>query len=123
MSGYFRHPDIDDDRIVFTSEDDLWRVHAFGGRAERLTKTRGTAVYPCFSPDGEQIAFTGTEEGTTEVFVVEANGGQIEQLTYTGTAAAVVGWTPDGESIVFRSNLKEPFRKTTVFYAVPRDYG
>ena len=123
MSGYFRHPDIDDDRIVFTSEDDLWRVHAFGGRAERLTKTRGTAVYPCFSPDGEQIAFTGTEEGTTEVFVVEANGGQIEQLTYTGTAAAVVGWTPDGESIVFRSNFKEPFRKTTVFYAVPREGG
>ena len=35
--GYIRFPTIFDDTIVFTAKDEIWRVAASGGRAERLT--------------------------------------------------------------------------------------
>jgi tricorn protease len=121
--GYYRQPTVHDDRIVFVSDDDLWEAPLEGGRARRLTSGRGDASHPHFSPDGTQIAFTGTEEGAPEVFVMDADGGPVEQLTFHGTRSAVVGWEPDGESIVFRSTHKHPFKRPTFLHTVPADGG
>lgn len=121
--GYYRFPALSGSTLVFTSEDDLWRVSVDGGTAHRLTKTKGAAKYPAFSPEGDKLAFTATEEGSTEVYLMDATGGAIEQLTYTGSSTAVIGWTADGESIVFRSNFKAPFGKLTALYRVSRSGG
>jgi tricorn protease len=121
--GYYRHPAVDGDRLVFVSEDDLWEVPLTGGRAERLTSERGQIRHPRFSPDGETLALTGTEEGATEVFVMDADGGPMEQLTYNGSPLAVVGWSRDGEQILFRSTFREPFSRPPVLYSMPRSGG
>ncbi len=42
---------------------DLWVVPATGGRARRLTRARGAAAMPVWSPDGRSIAFIGGEHG------------------------------------------------------------
>ena len=42
MIGYYRHPTIFRDRVVFVAEDDLWMVSAEGGDAFRLTANPGT---------------------------------------------------------------------------------
>lgn len=123
MHGYFRQPTVFDDRVVFVSEDDLWEVELDGGVARRLTSGKGAASYPSFSPDGSQIAFTGTEEGTPEVYVMDARGGAASQLTFNGTTSTVVGWSTDGEHVLFRSNYREPFSRRTALYQVPVDGG
>ena len=75
IQGYYRHPTIHGDRVVFVAEDDLWTVPAAGGVARRLTASPGTVSFPVFSPDGRRVAFTGRDDGPAEAYVVDADGG------------------------------------------------
>ncbi|MCX6831224.1 MAG: hypothetical protein NT028_03705 [candidate division Zixibacteria bacterium] len=76
QQGFFRFPDIYDDKIVFTSEGDLWMVSAKGGTAMRLTTAEGEERFAKFSPDGKWIAFTGEYDGNADVYVMSATGGE-----------------------------------------------
>ena len=103
MSGYYRFPTICQDTIVFVCEDDLWTVSIEGGVARRLTSNLGTTSSPRLSPNGETLAFAGSEEGPSEVYVMPALGGEAKRLTYQGSNAAVVNWDADGEHILYAS--------------------
>ena len=103
MSGYYRFPTICQDTIVFVCEDDLWTVSISGGVARRLTSNLGAASSPCLSPDGELLAFSGREEGPSEVYVMPALGGEAKRLTYQGSNATIVNWDPHGKHILYAS--------------------
>ncbi|MBA3825390.1 MAG: PDZ domain-containing protein [Ktedonobacterales bacterium] len=108
FAGYVRFPTIYKDTIVFTAEDDLWRVPLTGGRAERLTAGIAAANHPHFSPDGQWLAFTGESEGPNEVYVMPAEGGPAERLTYQSGGAVVAGWQPDGSLILYSTSARQP---------------
>jgi len=108
IQGYYRFPTICKDTVVFVSEDDLWSVDVKGGVARRLTANLGAIAFPVLSPDGKQVAFTGREEGSAEVYVMDADGGPIKRVTYIGGVSQCVGWTSDGDKIVFASNYGKP---------------
>ena len=121
MQGYYRQPTIHDDVVVFVCEDDLWSVPACGGRAERLTAGVAEASRPILSPDGTRLAFTGREEGPTEIEVMPTAVGEATRLTYQGSACATAAWTPDGASIVYATDYTQPFRKNLALYTVTPD--
>ncbi len=122
-SGYYRHPTIHADTVVFVCEDDLWTVPVDGGIARRLTSGLGEASRPFLSPDGAQIAFVGQEEGQPEVYVMPAQGGQAERLTYLGGSfCQTAGWTRDGK-ILFFSNARQPIRSMMFMYTVDGEGG
>ena len=108
-----RFPDIHGDRIVFSYAGDLWSVSTRGGTATRLTAHPGLELFPKFSPDGSQIAFTGQYDGDEQVYVMPAGGGVPRQLTYYpargplpprwGYDNQVYDWSPDGGAVLFRS--------------------
>jgi len=122
-AGYFRFPAINGESVVFISEDDLWRVDAGGGVAQRLTAGVGEATSPRFSPDGGQIAFVGREEGPAEVYLLSAEGGQPRRLTFQGADAAVAGWTPDGLEILYSSDADQPIRRQRILFAIACEAG
>jgi dipeptidyl aminopeptidase/acylaminoacyl peptidase len=66
--------------------DDLWVVPSTGGRAKRLTRHRGRASVPVFSPDGRQVAYLGHERGLTygartELLTVPVEGGDSHSIS------------------------------------------
>jgi len=121
--GYIRYPSIHQNLIAFVSEDDLWLVSGEGGRAERLTAGVGLASYPRFSPDGQQLAFVGREEGPSEVFLMPALGGTAQRLTFRASSCRVLGWTPDGSEILYASNADQFSPRYEVIHAVKTQGG
>ena len=117
-----RYADIHGDAIVFTYENDLWRVDAAGGDAHRLTRHAGNEVCAKFSPDGSMIAFTAGYDGGTDVYVMDAAGGEPRRLTWHPGPDYVLGWHPDGRHVLFRSVRDEPMREFET-YLVDVDGG
>jgi tricorn protease len=109
-----RFPDVSKDTIVFSYAGDLWLVPTTGGVARRITTSPGLELFPKFSPDGSQIAFTGEYDGKPNVYVIPAEGGQPKQLTFQsatlglpermGVENEVEGWMPGGKSVFFLSH-------------------
>lgn len=96
-------PSIHGDRIVFTSEGDLWIGSLKDGTARRLTSDEGIERHAQFSPDGAQIAFEAEYDGR-QAYVMPAGGGIPRRLTWREGFRAVTGWTPDGKAVVCRGS-------------------
>ena len=118
--GYYRFPTIHGERVAFICEDDLWDVPASGGVARRLTSNLGAVSRAFHSPDGAWLAFTGQEEGPSEIYAMPAAGGQATRLTYLGAGSTVAGWSPDGRDILFSSNARTFMGRVRVLYSVAR---
>ncbi len=124
QGGYFRYSTLCEDEVLFVSEDDLWSVGLRGGTARRLTADKGQISCPAVSPDGQWVAYTSTEQGCPEVFVMPIDGGPVEQLTFSGAMRAdVAGWSRDGSAVIICSNRREPFRRKVALYRVPLTGG
>jgi tricorn protease len=113
-----RFPATNGRQIVFSYADQLYTVGMDGGIARRLTSGPGYAVFPRFSPDGKELAFTAQYDGNTEVYLMTADGGVPRRLTYTATLARddlgdrmgpnniVMAWKNTSPEIVFRSRMR-----------------
>jgi len=116
VRGYYRYPTIYKNIIIFVAEGDLWRVDRKGGKARRLSAHLSDVSMPHFSPNGEQIAFVGRDEGHPEIYMMPADGGSADRLTYHGGINQTVGWLED--RIIFASNFGKPFGRWFELYQI-----
>ncbi len=125
MKGYYLYPDIRSDQIVFTSDDDVWKVSIRGGEAVRLTSDLGIATRPKISPDGNWVAFSRKqlgEQSLSEVYVIPIDGGTPIRLTYFGSPyTEVVGW--NGDKVIVSSDYHRPFSRWTELFEVSLSGG
>ena len=99
----------DGNKIVYTHDGDLWQVNSEGGMALRLTGMQGEETRAKFSPDGKWIAFTGSQYGNQDVFVMPANGGAVRQLTYHEAIDHLDNWSWDSKKLYFTSSRANRF--------------
>ncbi|MBC3845120.1 PD40 domain-containing protein [Winogradskyella echinorum] len=99
----------DGQTIVFSYDGDLWKVSSTGGEALRLTAMRGEETLPRISPDGKWLAFTATQYGNKDVYVMPINGGDIKQLTFHDASDDVDSWSWDSKNIFFTSSRYNRF--------------
>ncbi|MBA3849412.1 MAG: protease, partial [Opitutus sp.] len=114
-----RFPATNGSQIVFSYAGQLYTVGMDGGTARRLTDAPGWAVFPRFSADGKQLAFTGQYDGNTEVYVMPSDGGTPRRVSYTALNARddlgdrmgpnniVFGWKNKANEIAFRSRWRD----------------
>ena len=114
-------PALSSTQVVFAYGGYLWSVARDGGDARQLT-TGGHEGLPVFSPDGKWIAFSGSYDGNTDVFVIPADGGEPRRLTWHPAADVATGWTPDGKRVLFRS-AREAYADFDRLYTVPVEGG
>ena len=113
-----RYPTMSKAQIAFEYGGEIWEVPRSGGQAHVLASGMDLLTKPIFSPDGKWVAFTGTYDHNTDVYVVPAAGGQPRRLTYHPGPDVAVGWTPDGKDVLFRSR-RYSYSDPNQLYTVP----
>lgn len=110
-----RFPATNGKAVVFSYAGQLYTVGPDGGTARRLTDGPGYAIFPRFSADGTQLAFTAQYDGNTEVYTMPADGGSPQRLTTSATLDRddladrmgpnnlVMTWRNTVNEVVFRS--------------------
>lgn len=104
--GYFRHPSMHNNTVVFTAEGDLWRMPLDAeGAAIRLTTHPAEEHSAVISPDGNEVAFAANYEGTTEVYVMPIDGGLAKRVTFESSSLRLHQWDKSGH-IVYATNSR-----------------
>ena len=60
---------------------EIYVMNSDGEDVRRITTNRVTDIWPCWSPDGSQIAFVSIRNGNSDIYVMDANGGNVTRLT------------------------------------------
>lgn len=76
------------------------------GKTIAFPRFRGTNSAPAWSPDGKQIMFSSSMQGTPDLYVADANGSRPKRLTFSGNGGATSpAWNPKtGQSVAFVSD-------------------
>ncbi len=96
----------DGSRVAYHSRGEglglnLWLADLRDGSHRQLTFAEELMGFPCWSPDGEWLAFQGRQGEATQVMVVPAAGGEPEQLTTGAGLSYPFSFSPDGERIAY----------------------
>jgi dipeptidyl aminopeptidase/acylaminoacyl peptidase len=88
----------------------LWLYDLSTGVSRQLTRGEHSNSAPCWSPDGEYIAFLSTRSEKPQIYVISARFGEAIRLTDVKQGAGSgPQWSPDGKHIAFTVNpLVEP---------------
>lgn len=89
---------------IFSFEGDIWKTNLADGQAYRITAMQGYETNAKVSPDGNWIAFTGTQYGNSDVYVVPVNGGDIKQITHHSSSDELDSWSWDSKTLYFTSS-------------------
>ncbi len=118
-----RYPDVSATQIAFVYAGDIWLVPKTGGTAFRVSSPRGEELFPKFSPDGSELAFTGDYDGNQDIYVMPVGGGLPRRITHHGAPDRLVGWYPDGKTLLFASSMTSPKDRFNQLYKVSATGG
>ncbi|MEO8852758.1 MAG: S41 family peptidase [Ginsengibacter sp.] len=94
----------DGQTLFFSYYGGIWKASSDGGTSMRITSMEGIASNPRVSPDGKWLAFSNSQFGNYDVYIMPLNGGVIKRLTFNSGSDNVESWSWDSKYIYFTSN-------------------
>lgn len=94
----------DGQTMIYSYNGNLWRASADGGFATQITSMQGNSIRARVSPDGKWIAFSNSQFGNNDVYLMPFNGGEIKRLTFHSSDDQMESWSWDNQHIYFTSN-------------------
>jgi Tol biopolymer transport system component len=105
---YFPAPASHGDRVAFISDRDrddtfdIFTTTTRGGPVKRVTDSPLADVWPVWSPNGNDIAFTRWNGTYHVLYTVHKDGTQLTRITNApGRDELAPAWSPDGARLVF----------------------
>lgn len=83
----------------------IWLMDATGRNPRQLTTGDASEYSPSYSPDGKQILFISSRDGSANLYLMSASGGQARKVTNISTGVSDPLWSPDGKWIAFSSDV------------------
>lgn len=113
-NAYLKTPSLHGENIIFCTDDDLWLVSLFGGKARRITNSHGISHSPFISPEGDKVAFLSNDEGQSDIYLQDIWGGISKRLTFFGVNR-ISGWK-DKNTLIYASNSQTFSLRVTFLY-------
>ena len=108
----------DGKRIAFSYQGDIFVVSSEGGLARQITTSSAYESDPVWAPDGKQVVFTSSREGSRDIWRVGIGGGTPARITTFQGGEYPLCVTPDGK--VLFSALIGIDPKTSAFPGDPQ---
>jgi dipeptidyl aminopeptidase/acylaminoacyl peptidase len=83
----------------------IWMMDIDGRNPRQLTTGEASEYSPTFSPDGKQILFISSKDGSANFYLMYASGGEARKVTNISTGVSDPVWSPDGKWIAFSSDV------------------
>lgn len=110
VEGYFRWPSAHGETLVFSAEGDLWRQREGEAQAVRLTSHNELESQAAISPDGQQVAFVASFDGSSQIYMMPITGGTPKQVTFESVSVEISQWSSDGRILYTSRNMEGPTR-------------
>lgn len=85
----------------------LWSIGFNGNDHHALTSGKGSYGNVAWSPDGSRVAYTSSEEGSTQVFIRWMEKGVTSSITNLSSSPGNLLWSPNGDYLLFTQQVKE----------------
>jgi Tol biopolymer transport system component len=91
--------------VKHEDRDDLVILDVRRDREDRRIKLPLSGLQtPTWSPDGQQLVFTGFDGGLSDLYIVNRDGSGLRRLTNDRYADLQPAWSPDGKVIAFTTD-------------------
>lgn len=87
----------------------IWVANADGSNPRRLTSGSASDTAPCWSPTGQEIAFTSNRAGSPQIYLMDADGLNVRRLTTVGGYNDAAAWSPSKQwsEIAYTARLEQ----------------
>ncbi len=92
-----------------TTSSAIWMVRPQGGKTDatwQVTSGEKHDTTPCWSPNGDTLAFLSDRSGTSQLYLLPMHGGEARQLSNLPNSITEYTWRSDGSALLAHSPWK-----------------